>query len=139
MRRCLIVANQTLAGPHLAAEILVRQAQGDCEFHVLVPATHAQGSSLWTEGEAIAHARGVLAEALERLREDGIDATGEVGDENPVLAVGDVLNRWTVDEIIVSTLPPGASKWLKRDLPRRLARRFAVPVTHIVATSVQVS
>jgi hypothetical protein len=139
MRRCLIVANQTLGGPHLAAEILAREARGEYEFHVLVPATHAHGSSLWTEGQAIAHARVALAEALERLRDDGIDATGEVGDENPVLAVGDVFNRGTVDEIIVSTLPPGASKWLKRDLPHRLARRFGVPVTHVVATEAHVS
>jgi len=138
MRRCLIVANQTLGGAHLAAEILARQATGEYEFHVLVPASHAHGSSNWTEGQAIAHARLALAEALEHLRADGIEATGEVGDENPVLAVGDVLNRRVVDEIIVSTLPPGASKWLKRDLPRRIERRFGVPVTHVVASAAHV-
>ena len=138
MRQCLIVANQTLTGPHLVAEILARQATEQCEFHVLVPASHPHGSSTWTEGQAIAHARVALSDALEHFRAKGIDATGEVGDENPVLAVVDVINRQEVDEIIVSTLPPGVSKWLKRDLPHRLARRFGVPVTHVVATPVSV-
>jgi hypothetical protein len=138
MRRCLIVANQTLTGPHLVAEMLARNATDDYEFHVLVPATPLHGSSLYTEGKAIAHARAVLEDALEQFRADGIDATGEVGDANPVLAVGDVLNRAGVDEIIVSTLPPGASKWLKRDLPRRLERRFGVPVKHVVASPARV-
>ena len=138
MRRCLIVANQTLSGPDLAAEVLTRHAAGGYEFHVLVPATHAHEGSVWTEGQAIAHAGSALADALERLRAEGIDATGEVGDENPVLAVVDVFQRRVIDEIIVSTLPPGASRWLKLDLPHRLARRFGVPVTHVVATQTRV-
>jgi len=122
----------------LVAEVLAHQARGDYEFHVLVPASHTHEHAVWTEGQAIASARTVLANGLKHLQEQGIDATGEVGDENPVLAVGDVLNRREVDEVIVSTLPPGVSKWLKRDLPNRLARRFGIPVTHIVATAERV-
>ncbi len=136
MRRCLVVANQTLTGPALLAELLARQTSDECEFHVLVPATRSHAHAMWTEGEALALARTALADALEKFRTEGVDATGEVGDENPVLAVADVLNRRAVDEIVLSTLPPGASRWLKRDLPNRLRRRFGVPVTHVIATPV---
>ena len=139
MRRCLIVANQTLTGPQLLAELLARQAKGDCRFHVLVPATHPHGHAMWTEGRGVADARAALANASEQFRAEGIDATGEVGDESPTLAVVDVLNRQDFDEIIVSTLPPGVSKWLKRDLPHRLARRFGLPVTHVVTMPERVS
>src|SRR3954452_5309432 len=107
MRRCLIVANQTLMGEQLLAEVLLRKMNDDCEFHVVVPATHQHGAAMWTEGQALAHARDALAQAIERFRAEGVEVTGEVGDENPVFAVGDVLNRQAVDEIIVSTLPPG--------------------------------
>jgi len=138
VRRCLIVANQTLTGPHLLAEVLARKVSADCEFHVLVPASHPHDRPVWTEGQAIASARAALAYALEWFAAEGIDATGEVGDENPVLAVGDVINRERVDEIIVSTLPPGASKWLKRGLPHRIERRFGLPVTHVVAVDERV-
>jgi hypothetical protein len=37
------------------------------------------------------------------------------------------------DEIIVSTLPTGASRWLRIDVPRRLQKMCDVPVAHIVA------
>jgi hypothetical protein len=139
MRRCLIVANQTLLGPALLAEVLARQASGDYEFHIVVPASHPHSGAMWTEGQCIAHARAVLDDALEHFRSAGVDATGEVGDDDPVLAVGDVLNREPVDEIILSTLPPGLSRWLKRDLPRRFERRFGVPVTHVVAVAEHVT
>jgi hypothetical protein len=134
MRRCLIVANQTLTGPHLVNEVLARAASEPYEFHLLVPATHpSHGFAGWTEGEALKHARERLAEGLETFSEAGVVVTGEVGDQNPVLAIGDVLNRDRFDEVIVSTLPPGASRWLKRDLPHRIERKYDVRVSHLVA------
>jgi hypothetical protein len=138
MRHCLIVANQTLMSPQLREEVLRRRDAGDYEFHVVVPATHAHGTALWTEGHALAHARDALEAALGHFRSDGVDATGEVGDADPVLAVNDVVTRQGVDEIIVSTLPPGVSKWLKRDLPHRLERRFGLTVTHVAAVEASV-
>ena len=138
MRRCLIVANQTLTSPQLLAQVRTRQASDECEFHVLVPATIPHGV-LQIEGQGVANAHVALDNALRTFRDEGIDATGEVGDENPVLAVEDVLNRREVDEIILSTLAPGVSKWLKRDLPHRLARRFGLPVTHVIAVQERVS
>ena len=138
VRRCLVVANQTLTGSHLIAEVLARSAREPYEFHILVPASHHHNHGMWTEGDAVAHARAALANVLDHFGDAGVPASGEVGDEDPVLAVGDVLRREHFDEIIVSTLPPGVSRWLKRDLPRRLVRRYDVPVTHVVATSVAV-
>jgi hypothetical protein len=75
-----------------------------------------------------------LADGVEDFRSEGIEVTGEIGDENPVLAVDDALRREHFDEIIVSTLPPGVSRWLKRDLPHRLERRFGLAMTHVIAT-----
>ncbi|HTL87604.1 MAG TPA: hypothetical protein VL856_20640 [Acidimicrobiia bacterium] len=134
MRRCLIVANQTITGSQLLAEVLARSASEEYEFHLLVPASHAHGSAMWSEGQAIAHARVALADGVEHFRSEGIEVTGEIGDENPVLAVDDALRREHFDEIIVSTLPPGVSRWLKRDLPHRLERRFGLAMTHVIAT-----
>jgi hypothetical protein len=133
MRRYLIVANQTLTNPHLRNAVLARQMADDCEFHVIVPATRARGTLTWTEGQAVAHARGALEDVLAHFRSDGISAIGDVGDDNPVLAVRDALKQQHFDEIIISTLPPGASRWLKRDLPHRLAQHCALPVTHVTA------
>lgn len=133
MRRYLVVANQTLGGEHLAAKIRECMAAGPCSFHVLVPATPPPDRLLATEGEARAVAARRLEEALRRFRALGATVTGEVGDHRPLEAIADVLRHRSFDEIILSTLPPGLSKWLKADLPNRVARAFTIPVTHIVA------
>jgi hypothetical protein len=41
VRRYLVVANQTLGGDELLAAIRQRMAEGDCHFHLVVPATPA--------------------------------------------------------------------------------------------------
>jgi nucleotide-binding universal stress UspA family protein len=133
MRRCLVVANQTLGGEHLLELLRERVAAGACSFHVVVPATPPHRHATWTEGEAVALARRRLDDALARLRELGAEADGEVGDPNPVEAIEDVLNVDAgFDEIILSTLPPGISRWLHADVPHRVARRFSVPLTHVI-------
>lgn len=132
MRRYLVVANQTLGGEHLTEKIKELLAGGPCRFHVLVPATVPSDHAVYTEGEAEALARQRLDEALARFGAMGAEADGEVGDANPLEAVGDTLRDGKFDEIILSTLPPGASRWLKQDLPHRVERSFELPVTHIV-------
>ena len=56
-----------------------------------------------------------------------------IGDPSPVRAIDDVLIEHPHDEIILSTLPPGISRWLNRDLPRRVEQRFALPVTTVIS------
>lgn len=136
MRRYLVVANQTLGGEPLLRAIRASRASGPASFHVLVPATPVHEHGTWTEGKARAVATERLEHTLAALRAEGTEATGEVGDANPLLAIDDVLRHREIDEIIISTLPPGISRWLHQDLVHRVARRFDRPVTHVVATPV---
>jgi hypothetical protein len=133
MRRYLVVANQTLGGAHLMGKIQEALAAGPCVFHILVPATPPGHFATWTEGEALAVAQERLDAALSRFKELNAEADGEVGDPNPLQAISDALRERTFDEIILSTLPSGASRWLKQDLPHRVERSFAIPVTHVVS------
>lgn len=132
MRRYLVVANQTLGGAHLTEKVRGTLGAGPCSFHVLVPATPPGHFATWTEGEAVAVAQERLDAALIRFKELGAEAGGEVGDPNPLQAISDALLEQTFDEIILSTLPLGASRWLKQDLPHRVERTFSIPVTHVV-------
>jgi len=132
MRSYLVVANQTLGGEHLIQRVRQCLAEGPCRYHIVVPAT-PQGELLtWTEGRSTAIAQDRLDRALARFRDLGAEADGEVGDKNPILAIQDALRHGAFDEIILSTLPPGISRWLKLDLPSRVAARFNLPVTHLV-------
>lgn len=131
-RRILIIANQTAGGQHLKEEVRRRLHEGPCVFRLLVPATPPH-DHLWTEGEATALATRRRDEAVAGLRELGADVDGVVGDASPIQAIDDLLYDDSFDEVIVSTLPPGASRWLKQDLAHRIERRFKLPVTVITA------
>jgi len=132
MRRYLVVANRTLASGTVLAAIRDATAREPSRFHLLVPAS-PPGDHAWTEGEARTAADARLADALVLLREQGIEADGEVGDPNPLLAIEDALREREVDGIILSTLPAGVSRWLGLDLPHRLTARFPnIPMTHVI-------
>src|SRR5207244_2840901 len=131
VRRYLVVANRTLGGQHLAEKVREYMGREPCRFHVVVPASPPEEHA-WTEAEARATAQARLDRALVRFRELGAEADGEVGDANPLMAIEDALRDETYDEIILSTLPPGPSRWLKLDLPHRAQARFGVPVTHLI-------
>jgi hypothetical protein len=136
MRRYLVVASQTLGGEHLLEEIRGCLAVGTAYFHVVVPATPPREHMFWTEGAALAVARERLARAISCLQAEGIPVSGEVGDANPVLAVEEAIrHRAPFDVIILSTLPAGVSRWIRLDVPHRVARRTGLPVRHIVAES----
>jgi cell pole-organizing protein PopZ len=132
MRRYLVVANQTLGGEHLAEKVRACLAAGPSRFHIVVPATQPQEHAVWTEGEARAIATQRLERALARFRDLGAEAEGEIGDEAPLQAIADAVRERTFDEIILSTFPPGLSRWLRQDLPHRVERAFDVTVTHLV-------
>ncbi len=145
----LIVANQTLGGPRLDAAVRSRIAEGRSTFHIVIPMiSPALEAVAWgapeigfvipaPDPEAVDEARRRsehrLSAMVDRIQAVGGIATGEVGDTDPAEAVRRVLDQRSFSEIIVSTLPPGLSRWLKMDLPSRLERLTDIPVTVVEA------
>ena len=132
-RRILVVANETVGGSTLRDEIRKR-AEG-VEEHVLVVCP-ALNSPLrhWMSDEdpARAKAQERLEQSLARLREAGVDASGEIGDSDPLQAIEDALRTFGADEVIISTHPEGRSNWLERGVVSGARARFDVPITHVV-------
>ena len=135
MRHYLVVANQTLGQPQLLDKLQACMADGPCRFFLLVPATHAHDLVRFSPAEAFAIAQHRLDHALARLRRLGADVHGEVGDPSPIVAIGDILRLREFDELILSTLPPGPSQWLRRGVPEGIERLFHLPVTVVVASA----
>ncbi len=59
-----------------------------------------------------------------------------VGDAHPVRAIDDAMLEQRFDEIILSTLPPGISRWLGQDVQSKLKGSIDVPVA-VVTTQKQ--
>lgn len=127
--RVLVVANQTVMGSELHEAIKTRLDKGPCQFTLLVPATPA------AREDEYEYARKRLEFGLEQLRRLGADVDGDVGDPNALKAIEDALARRQYDEIILSTLPSGISRWLSQDLPHRVTRKFHLPVAVVTAAA----
>jgi hypothetical protein len=133
--RFLAVAHQTSEADEFIEA--VRQAAGGdpkAEFVLLVPATPVEHLAGWTEGEAHAVAADKAAAARRRLEATGVNVVdARVGDPRPYDAIMDALADEHFDAVIVSTFPPGMSRWLGMDLINRLRRSTALPITHVIA------
>jgi nucleotide-binding universal stress UspA family protein len=143
MRRYLVVANQTLGGEELTAKLAECMEAGPSRFYLVVPVTNTEASDRWFTGGlegvlpgaykiARTLAAGRLNHELQRLREAGAEADGEVVEPTPLEAIRKIAGREDADEVIVSTLPRRLSRWIAMDLPRRVRRATSLPVTHFV-------
>jgi hypothetical protein len=132
-RHILVIANETVGGERLRHEITSRSEGSREQVLVVCPALNSPLRH-WASDEDPARAAALerLNASLQRLREMGVEARGEVGDGDPLQAMEDALRTFGADEIIISTHPPGRSHWLERGVVEKARERFAVPITHVV-------
>jgi hypothetical protein len=132
----LVVAHQTAATSGLLDAVRERAHRSPATFHLVVPQqAHGMHKVVDPQDAGVDEAQRVLEVALPKLSEAaGREVTGSVGDAEPLMAIHDAVNLGNYDEIIISTLPLGISRWLKLDLVSK-ARGLGLPVTHIAAPS----
>jgi hypothetical protein len=73
----------------------------------------------------------VQKETVERLDEAGVDAAGDTGESDPLLAIQDALATFDADEIVLFTHPQGKRNFLEEGLVEEATERFEPPVRHI--------
>jgi len=127
----LVIANHTAGTEQLLARLKEKHEENEGEnvFIVVVPLDSG-------EGNAAAAARARLGNTLDRLRSEGLLAAGMIGDPDPYVATMNALQFYTVDKVIISTLPESRSGWLRQDLISRVRKATNVDVEHVVAERV---
>lgn len=131
--RILVVANETVGGPELLA--VVRERAGDRHARVLVvaPALNSPLKTMLSDEDAArAAAQERVDASLTSMRGVGLDVQGQIGDSDPVQAIDDAVRTFAPDELILSTHPPGRSRWLENGVVERSRERFDLPLTHVV-------
>jgi hypothetical protein len=132
VREVLVVANRTLGGAKLLDAVRARAAAGDVRFRLVVPQSKPS-AGLVIYDEAVRESAQVRVDlATSAVAEEGIEATGEVGDPDPFLATMDAIAEHRPNEIILSTYPAQHSGWLRRDLIERIQNASGLPVEHVV-------
>jgi hypothetical protein len=122
----LVVASKTADSDELVSHLESRAASGPIEFTLLVPC-----------GPRSRHtAKSRLEAGLRRMRAAGLEVSGVLGkDTDPLMAVHEEWDPRRFDEVIVSTLPSSVSRWMRFDLPHRIAKLPGTPVvSHVVAS-----
>jgi len=130
--RVLVVAHKTAATQPLLDAVRQRAARGPARFTLLVPnAVHGLHKVVDPEDQDTDESRGVLAQALPLLSEAaGSPVEGMTGSSNPHMAIEDAVNLHGFDEIIISTLSPRLSRWLRLDLPSKISG-LGLPVSTV--------
>jgi len=126
--RVLVVANRTAATPRLMEAIRERRKRGPCEFTLMIPDVTDHKRADWTFETALPLLR----------RAAGRPVEGIVGvSRDPFASVQAAVGDGGFDEIIISTLSKKTSKWLRRDLVRRV-EGLGLPVTAIQPRQVSI-
>jgi len=128
----LVVANRTLGAAKLLEAVQEHAAAGDVRFRLVVPRTPPSAGLVVYEEAVRESAQARVDLALSLLAEEGIQASGEVGDPDPFLATMDAVAEHRPERIIVSTHPAAHSGWLRRDLVARIENASGLPVEHVV-------
>jgi len=122
---------------HAVAEISAHDPEA--EFVIVIPATPL---NLLQQFEGTAKsARGLAARRAQSTRRH-LESLGirvrstRIGNWDPYAAIEEELLNENYQAIVVSTLPPGVSRWLRMDLPSRIARRHPeIRLIHVVSRS----
>ena len=127
----LVLANETADADELL-DVVERSAADEANVLVVAPVVNTRLRH-WASDEdgARDEAKERLQRGIEHLDRAGVDATGMIGDGDPLLAMRDALSWFPADLVIVATHPAGRSNWLATSLVERAAVHFAGPIMHV--------
>jgi GABA permease len=132
-RRVLVVVDQPCTAPELCASVRAHVGTDPTEALVIAPA-HGGPETQWYVDEDAAR-----ADATHRLRacvacliRDGIRASGQLSDPEPVQAIADALHDFPADEILLISARQRPSSWLRQNAIDRARHAFEQPVEHVV-------
>ncbi|MBV8953002.1 MAG: hypothetical protein JO179_02620 [Solirubrobacterales bacterium] len=102
----------------------------DAEVMVVAPALQSSPLRFWVSDtdEAIARAEQVRRESLEQLGAEGVSASGDTGESDPLLAIQDALITFPADRIVLFTHGGGGRGYREDVDPEEVRRRFGLPV-----------
>jgi hypothetical protein len=126
--RLLVIAAEPVEPGQLAD--IVGEDLDDAEIRLVTPALNDSRLAFWVSDpdEAIAEAESTNEESVARLRSEGIEAEGETGESDPVLALEDALATFPADRIVIVRHPAGEEAYLEDDVVDQARERLGVPV-----------
>jgi hypothetical protein len=135
--RLLAIVTDTLDGPEPIDEIRRAGNGAGSEVRIVVPAVEATSfrHTLGDIDEPKQEAEQRLRAVLESLSRNGVRASGEVGDPDPVQAAQDALLKAPADEVLIFERELGQARWFEQGLFERARESLEPPLRMVVLHS----
>lgn len=104
---------------------------------VVAPALHKNALRFWMSDadEAIAKADVVRRESVEQLGAEGVSASADTGESEPLEAVADALKTFDADRIVIFSHPEGEQRYREEVDDNEIRQRFGLPVDRAQVTA----
>ena len=134
-KKILALVSEPIDGEALKESVGAETAEA-AEVLVVAPALSSRTRFVFSDPDpGIERADEVQQETVERMDEDGVDAAGDTGEADPLLAIQDALTTFPADEIVLFTHTDGDRNWLEEGIVDEAKERFDVPVRHMLVES----
>jgi len=135
--RLLAVVTSDPLGPESLREIRAGDGSNGTDLRVIVPAVEANPlrHTLGDIDEPRQEAEARLGRILGELRENGIEAGGEVGDPDPIQAAQDALLKAPADEIVIFEHEQTQARWFEEGLLEKAEAGLEPPLRMVVLHS----
>jgi hypothetical protein len=120
----LVVGTQTINSPDLLARLRERAAETPHRYTIICPS-----SGDLSREEVCAR----LAATLAEMYRNEVDATGQPMSPDPYPAIENAIEHYRIDDILISTLAGGTSKWVEDGLIDRVRELTDKPLEHYEA------
>ncbi len=128
--KLLVVTSEPVSAQQLRDAVSGDFDPEQTEVMVVAPAYQENPLKFWFSDadDAIARAEEVRQETVERLGAEGVGATGDTGESDPVQAVQDALQSFSADRIVLFTRSGDAQQYREDVDEAELRERFGIPV-----------
>jgi len=127
--KLLVVTSEPVNPEAVRAALGSDDELAHAEVLVIAPALQTSKLKFWMSDDdgAIARAEEVQEETVQRLDEEGIDAAGDTGEADAVMAIRDTLQTFQADRVVVFAHPEADEAYQEENLG---GQDFGVPVEY---------
>lgn len=128
--KLLVLTSEPISADDLRAAVPTEASPDDAEVMVIAPALQTSALRFWLSDadEAIAEADRVRRTSVQRLGEEGIAASGDTGESDPMQAIEDALMTFPADRIVLFTHPGSRQSYREEVDDAEIRERFGLPV-----------
>jgi hypothetical protein len=128
--KLLVLTSEPISAQQLRDALPRDLEPRDAEVMLVAPAFHENALRFWVSDadDAIARADEVRRESVERLGAEGVAASGDTGEADPLDAIEDALETFDAERIVLFTHPDDQQRYREDIDERQVAERFGRPV-----------